>query len=484
MTFSDRVMSLSYSRRNEEQSNAVVKSPTVERSLPRYGYIQWLIEDFRQSSSPECERHVIFSPDKIFRDYVSATYHLPGAYVDFFPCAHCTHKDEERRTSLVEVFHFANVHTPNLCATVTFVIPADPLGLMEHTGCRVEVDFTKGCSNAPVAVDSLILQLAPRVALHMGTDACIEVLSFLPRSELEKMMRVSRRWLNVIEGAKASLHQRRSFFVHIKFYGGRFGMLSVHFLRMTGPTQLRILRVLTTRGLSQALAAVHSHLRNAFVIVRPVFLDRVPAPYPPLDMLVNIPLPARVDWLRSLLRSMPSNSEVGSWFVSDAAIGRDNLLTVASCALEEEYRSLACVQELRLSLFNRDATWAQLLRLLNHPTTRAFSGINVGTTKDFLAQRDVKCFIDEFSLLLVRPDSIAFSEMPVVDEATDRRKQFRCHIQGENTVVRVYVYRNRAAREYLTVVKFDHFRRTVLVLKGNVSLADLKSTVHHPYVFY
>ena len=146
-------------------------------------------------------------------------------------------------------------------------------------------------------------------------------------------------------------------------------------------TEWRILRVLTTRGLSQALNAVRSHLRNAFVTsVVPRFFDLVLAPDPPLEMLVDIPLPARIEWLKALLLSMPPNSEIGAWSVSDARTRFDNLLTVASCAIEP-HGKLAYVQRLRLKLLDRDATWAQLASLLNHPTTRAFSDITVSTTR-------------------------------------------------------------------------------------------------------
>ncbi|KAH7697027.1 hypothetical protein AAVH_35894 [Aphelenchoides avenae] len=104
--------------------------------------------------------------------------------------------------------------------------------------------------------------------------------------------------------------------------------------------------------------------------------------------------------------------------------------------------------------------------------------------RDFLALRDVNSFVTVFSLHHKRPKNIAFSEMPNVDEATDRRKRFRYHLQGEDTVVRVSVYENPTAREHLTVVTFDHFRRTILFLNGNVSLAGLKQVLQRPYAFY
>ncbi|KAH7713193.1 hypothetical protein AAVH_19464 [Aphelenchoides avenae] len=69
-------------------------------------------------------RRVVFSPDNILCEYASASYHLPGAYVDFFPCPHCTYNDEGH-TFFVEVFHFPNVHKPDVCATVTFTMPAE-----------------------------------------------------------------------------------------------------------------------------------------------------------------------------------------------------------------------------------------------------------------------------------------------------------------------------------------------------------------------
>lgn len=58
-------------------------------------------------------RHVVFNPDEALCEYTSASYHLQGAYVDFFPCPN------------VEVFHFPNVYEPSICATVTFVMPAE-----------------------------------------------------------------------------------------------------------------------------------------------------------------------------------------------------------------------------------------------------------------------------------------------------------------------------------------------------------------------
>lgn len=68
---------------------------------------------------------VIFNPEKIWSEYASASCHLPGAYVKFFPCPRCTSRDEDGRTSLVEVFHLPNVHEPSICATVTFAMRAE-----------------------------------------------------------------------------------------------------------------------------------------------------------------------------------------------------------------------------------------------------------------------------------------------------------------------------------------------------------------------
>lgn len=68
---------------------------------------------------------MVFNPEETLCEYVSASYHLPGAYAKFFPCPHCTYKDEEGRTSFVEVFHFPNIHKPKVCATVTFIMPAE-----------------------------------------------------------------------------------------------------------------------------------------------------------------------------------------------------------------------------------------------------------------------------------------------------------------------------------------------------------------------
>ncbi|KAH7720752.1 hypothetical protein AAVH_11805 [Aphelenchoides avenae] len=523
-------MGLCCSLCNEAQGRASVTSSSVHSidgdlqfkdSLTRHDYIQQLVEDFRQSSSPDYMQRETLNPDMTLREYVSASWHLPGAYVDFFPCPYCTPEDEEGRTTFVEVFHFANIHVPNVFATVTFVMPAEgePKQL---TGCRIEVDFTKGCPNAPIAVGH-----SPRAALHIATDVFIEVMLFLTRSELEKMFLVSRRWSNIIEGAERSLLQRRFFVVYIKFYGDSSGMLSVHFFRKVHWArggQWRFLRVLTTRELSQVFNAVRSHLRNAFVqSFVPVFRRRVLAPDPPREMLVDIPLWARIGWLKSVLRSLPRSSEIGALLVSGTAIGFDNLLSVASCALEQ-HKKLACVQSLHL--LSRDATWAQLANVLNQPSTRAFNEIALSTTRvaidtselrallsswqsqklriyvrgtepqdglltlpariirDFLALRDANSFIAEFLLLLEKPDNVAFAEMPHVDEATDRRKRFRCHVHHEDTVARVIIYKNRAAREHLTVVTFDHFRRTALFLKGSVSVDDLKSTVQRPYKFY
>ncbi|KAH7716474.1 hypothetical protein AAVH_16113 [Aphelenchoides avenae] len=517
---------------------AIVGDLPTDGSLPRYDYIQQLIKDFRESSSPECMRRVVFGPDKTLCEYASASYHLPGAYAQFFPCPHCTYKDEDGRTSFVEVFHFPNVHSLNVCATITFVMPADGTLLLDPAECSVEWEVTKGCPNAPLAINH-----SPRVALHLATDIFIEVLCYLPRSELEKILLVSRRWASVIGGAAASLQQRRSFSMDIRFYGESPGMISIRFDREVRLNEWRILRVLTTRGLSQALSVAHSHLRNAFVKdVVLFFEDLVPAPSPPREMLVDISVPARIDWLKSVLRSMPPNSEIGSWFVADAFVGADNVFALASCALEP-HRQLGCVQALELALWDDDVTWTQLSSLLDQPTIRAFSEVTISTTmgaidtgelrailssrrsmklhvivrydtepqdallslpalivrvssaydrftcpgpnfQDFVALSDVNSFVTEFSLHLKRPKNIALSEMPNVDEATDRRKRFRHHLQGEDTVVRVSVYENPTARGHLTVVTCDHFRRSVVIFNGNVSLAELKQILHHPYVFY
>ncbi|KAH7716476.1 hypothetical protein AAVH_16115 [Aphelenchoides avenae] len=522
-------MGLCLGRREDAQTIALAKSTSlpviagdlsIKRSLPDHDYIQQLIKDFCKSSSPECIPRVVFGPDKTLSEFASASYHLPGAYVDYFPCPHCTYKDEERRTSFVEVFHFPNFHKPNFCVTVAFVMPADAVLLQQPAECSIEVKFTMGCPNAPISVDH-----SPRVELHVATDVFIEMLRFMPRSELEKMMLVSRRWSDIIGGAAASLQQRRRFTVMPKFYGESPGMLSVHFGR-TNLGQRRILRVLTTRGLSQALNAVRSHLRNAFFDILPFFMDRVARPCPPGEMLVNIPLAVRIDWLKSLLRSMPPTSEIRSWRAVDTVLGFTNLLTLASCALEP-HRQLGCVQALGLGLLNGDATWTQLTSLLNHPRIRGFSEISFWTTRaaidtyelrdilssrhslklhvsvvggvepqdslltlptqiiqDFVALRDVDRFVAEFSLHLIKPDNTEFSEMPDVDEDTDRRKRFRYHLQGEDTVVRVSIYENPTARKHLTVVTFDHFRRSVLFLNGNVSLAQLKHILQRPYAFY
>ncbi|KAH7702354.1 hypothetical protein AAVH_30494 [Aphelenchoides avenae] len=214
------MLGLCCSRRNEVQGSAFVKSPYLrwivgdlqfKRSLPRHDYIQRLVEHFRESSSPESLRRVVFSPDKIMCEYANASYHLLCAYVEFFPCPHCTYKDEEERTSFVEVFHFPNVQKPDVCATVTFIMPAEAGRLKEPTECSVEVELTKGCPNAPVAIGQ-----SRRAELHIDTDVFIEMTRFLPRSELEKMMLVSRRWSNIVGGAEGSLQQRRSFTLYTK----------------------------------------------------------------------------------------------------------------------------------------------------------------------------------------------------------------------------------------------------------------------------
>ncbi|KAH7702353.1 hypothetical protein AAVH_30493 [Aphelenchoides avenae] len=528
------------SRRNEVQGSAFVKSSYLrwivgdlrfKRSLPRHDYIQRLVEHFRETSSPECMRRVVFSPNKISREYASASYHLPGAYVDFFlstigykdrPCRHCTYEDDEGRTSFVEVFHFPNVHEPDVCATVTFAMPADAMRLNMPTECSVEAEFAKGCPNAPIALDH-----SPRIVLHIATDVFIELLRFLPRSELEKMMLVSRDWSSVIEGSEGSLQQRHSFNVILNFQGESPGMLSLYFIRSLRSGQKRILRVLATRGLSHAHNAARSHLQNAFVkSVFAFFLNRLPLPRPPREMRVDIPLSRRIDWLKSLLRSMPPNSEIGAWGVADSLAGFDNLPTLASCALEA-HRKLGCVRRLELGMYNRDATWTQLASLLNQPGFRGFREITISTDRavmdasglraiisslqslkltvfvnrgtepqdalltlptqiiqDFLALRDVTNFVAEFALLLKKPDNIAFSEVPDVDEAIGQRKRFRCHLKDEDTVVRVSVYGNPTARGFLSVVTFDHFRRTVLIFKGNVSLSFLKSRFQRPCVCY
>ncbi|KAH7723526.1 hypothetical protein AAVH_09005 [Aphelenchoides avenae] len=432
-----------------------------------------------------------FNPERSLCEYASASYHLPGAYIEFFPCPHCTYNDEEGRTSFVEVFHFPNVHEPNICITLTFVMPAEPL-----------------------------------VALLTDTDVCIEVLRCLPRSDLEKMLLVSRRWSNVIRENESSL-QRRSFYVHIMFYGESPGMLSVHFYRIVCREQCRVLRVLTTRGLLHALDVVRLHLRNAFVEgALPYFLDSAPPPSLPRKMLVNIPLSVRVDWLKSLLRSMPHNSEIRTWAVADLVTGFDSVLPLAHCALEP-HRKLHRVQELELGLANSPVTWEQLASLLNEPSIRGFAEITLWTTteaidtselrailsswhslklhvlvtgetalqdalltlptqiiQDFVALRDVSRFVDEFSLRLVEPEDVAFSEMPDVDEATDRRKQFRHHLKDVGTVVRTSVYVNPVAHKELTVVTFDDFRGTVRFFNGNISPAELKQVLKRPYTLY
>ncbi|KAH7716575.1 hypothetical protein AAVH_16014 [Aphelenchoides avenae] len=362
-------MSLCRGRRKDAHKSAFVKSSALRwirgdlrlsKSLPRPDYIQQLVEHFRQSSSPESMRRVVFSPGEILREYASASFHLLGAYVEFFPCPQCTHTEEEddgNEESFVEVFHVANVHNPNVCATLTFTMPAF---ISEYiTECNVEVEFTNGCPNAPHTADH-----SPRAALHVHTDGFIEALRFLTRSELDKMSLVSRRWSKRIGRAEGTLQQRRSLsMMTIQFHGESSGMLSVDFQRIEISGQWRILRVLTTRGLSQALCVVRSHLRNTFVkLAVPFFLDSVPSPDPPRDVPVDVPLPRRVNWLTSLLHSMPRNSLIHSWCVHDIAIGFGSLPTLARCALKP-HRKLGCVRELNLGLAKRDATWAQLADL-------------------------------------------------------------------------------------------------------------------------
>lgn len=157
-------------------------------------------------------------------------------------------------------------------------------------------------------------------------------------------------------------------------------MLSVHFVRQVRSGPWRILRVLTTRGLSHALNAVRSHLRTAFVDVLPFFLDRVPDPGQPGAILFDIPHSRRIEWLRSLLHSMPLNSEIRSWCVSDYTTGLDNLRTLAHCALQP-HKKLGRVQTLELGLHNRDATWTRLASLLNQPRIRGFREITLSTTR-------------------------------------------------------------------------------------------------------
>ncbi|KAH7701339.1 hypothetical protein AAVH_31526 [Aphelenchoides avenae] len=350
-------MSLCRGRRKDAHKSAFVKSSALRwirgdlrfnDSLPRPDYIQQLVEHFRQSSSPESMRRVVFSPSEILLEYASASFHLPGVYVDLFPCPRCTHTEEEEKGSFVEVFHVANVHNPNACATLTFTMPA---------------------------------VLSPRIALHIHTDVFIEALRFLTRSELEKALMVSRRWSSVIGRAEGTLQQRRNFSVlMIKvFYGESSGMLSVYFLRQYSG-QCRIHRMLTTRGLSQALYAVHSHLRNVYVgTVLPIFRDSVPSPGPPREVLVDIPLTRRANWLTSLLHSMPRNSEVNHWYVKDVNIGFDSFLPLVPCALQP-HRKLSCVRVLELGLMKPDATWAQLASSLCQPSVLGFSEITISTT--------------------------------------------------------------------------------------------------------
>ncbi|KAH7699407.1 hypothetical protein AAVH_33486 [Aphelenchoides avenae] len=477
-------MSLCCGRGNVAHKSAFVKSSALRwilgelrysGSLPRRDYVHLLIEHFRESTSPWSMRRVVFSPDEILYEYISASCHLPGAYAEFFPCPHCTHTDEVVGGSFVEVFHFPNNHDPKVCITVTFTMPA---------------------------FYDVLADL--RVALHIHIDIIVEVLRFLPRSELETAQLASRRWSNVIGRVEGSLQQRRSIFVIIiKFFGESSGMLSVHFLRR-----------------EPSARAVRSHLRNAFVdAMYPIFLDSAPPPGPPREVLVDIPLSRRVNWLMSLLHSMPRNSDIDWWSVQDVTIGFDSLLPLARCALKP-HSKLGCVQKLELVLLDDDATWAQLARLLNQPSVRGFSEIIISTRvslidtselrtmlssrqlsklylitlsetepqhdlltlpaqliRDYLALRDVSSFAAEFTMRL----GVVLPEMPAVNAATYRRKRFRCHLQGVDTVVRVNVYANRVARGCLTVVTFRHFRRTVLFFNRNVSLTDLKLILRRTY---
>ncbi|KAH7693157.1 hypothetical protein AAVH_39813, partial [Aphelenchoides avenae] len=125
-------MSLCCGRRKDAHKSAFVKSSSLRwilgelrysGSLPRPDFVHRLIEHFRESSSPDSMRRVVFSPDKILCEYASASCHLPGAYVELFPCPHCSHtveEDDECEEYFVEVFHVPNVHQPDICATVTF----------------------------------------------------------------------------------------------------------------------------------------------------------------------------------------------------------------------------------------------------------------------------------------------------------------------------------------------------------------------------
>ncbi|KAH7716574.1 hypothetical protein AAVH_16013 [Aphelenchoides avenae] len=209
---------------------------------------------------------------------------------------------------------------------------------------------------------------------------------------------------------------------------------------------------------------VRSHLRNAFVEdAYPTFWDSVPTPGAPRDVLIDIPLPLRINWLVSLLRSMPLNAVIDRWTVEDDAIGPGNLLPLVRCALKA-HRKLDCVRKLGLSLFNRNATWARLSNLLSQRSIQEFSEIACSTSvdidiselctilssrrspklhlacrgiwrqdpiltlpaqliRDFVTLRDVSMFVDEFSLRLAEDDDHAFEEMPDVDDATDRRRK-------------------------------------------------------------
>ncbi|KAH7694031.1 hypothetical protein AAVH_16012 [Aphelenchoides avenae] len=207
-------MSLCCGRRKNAHKSAFVKSSALRwivgdlrfnDSLPRPDFVHRLIEHFRESTSPWSMRRVVFSPDEILCEYISASCQLPGVYVEFFPCPHCMHteeEDDEWEVYFVEVFHVPNVRKPDVCATLTFTTNRRQQPY-ELPGCSVAVEVTKGCPNAPMAVNH-----SPRVALHIHTDGFIEVFCFLTRSELETALLVSRRWSNVVGWAEGTLQQR------------------------------------------------------------------------------------------------------------------------------------------------------------------------------------------------------------------------------------------------------------------------------------